>query len=296
MKRREGRHAKERKLKDGEAATLAAAARQEETNAIGIAATRDALIYLGLNPSQHGLTAAMTAASICSSAFSRAPLPKLMRTSTAPAMVGFHHHYLHVSPFYGECLPEAFHALEAFKAQHEKSFNLVHCWMVINSGKKFRAQYAAAKARGGTEVVEKHGEEEIPQPRGNTNSEKEDKHDVASIALYATLEGMMSKKDTRKEKCRQDKEEQMNAFMKIQRKRLELDAKKQAKRLEMKAENQAKMLEIEAANAKTKANEVAFASMMTCVEIMKVDLSTVSLTKRSWFEKMQADMLKFDDE
>ena len=44
------------------------------------------------------------------------------------------------------------------------------------------------------------------------------------------------------------------------------------------------MLEIEAANAKTKAKEVALASMMTVVEIMKVD--TVSPRNRPWFEKM----------
>ena len=56
------------------------------------------------------------------------------------------------------------------------------------------------------------------------------------------------------------------------------------------------MLEIEAANAKTKAKEVALTSMMTGMEIMKVDLNTVSPRKRAWFEKMQADMLKFNDE
>ena len=75
-----------------------------------------------------------------------------------------------------------------------------------------------------------------------------------------------------------------------------MDAEMQAKQLEMEAEKQAKMLEIEAANAKTKTKEVALASMMTGVEIMKVDLNTVSPRKRPWFEKMQADMLKFDDE
>ncbi|KAE8805652.1 Protein UXT-like protein [Hordeum vulgare] len=66
--------------------------------------------------------------------------------------------------------------------------------------------------------------------------------------------------------------------------------------LEMEAEKQAKMLEIKAASAKTKAKEVALPSMMTGVEIMKVDLNTVSPRKRSWFEKMQTDMFKFDDE
>jgi hypothetical protein len=58
---------------------------------------------------------------------------------------------------------------------------------------------------------------------------------------------------------------------------------------------QAKMLEIEAANAKTKAKQVALASMMTGMEIMKVDLNTVTSRKRPWFEKRQADMLNFDD-
>ena len=36
--------------------------------------------------------------------------------------------------------------------------------------------------------------------------------------------------------------------------------------------------------------------MMTGMEIMKVDLNALSSRKRPWFEKMQADMLKFDNE
>ncbi|KAF7035074.1 hypothetical protein CFC21_046004 [Triticum aestivum] len=95
------------------------------------------------------------------------------------------------------------------------------------------------------------------------------------------------------EKRRQDKEEQMNA--EIQRRRLEMEAEKQTGMLEMEAKKQTKMLETESANAKTKAKEVALASMMTGVEIMKVDLNTMSSRKRPWFEKMQADMLKFDE-
>lgn len=106
----------------------------------------------------------------------------------------------------------------------------------------------------------------------------------------------MRMKDSRKEERRRYKEEQMNAFMKIQRRRLEMDTEKQAKMLEMEAKKQAKMLEIEAANAKTKAKEVALASMMTGVKIMKVNLNIVSSRKRHQFEKMQVDMLKFDVE
>ncbi|KAE8809529.1 Protein UXT-like protein [Hordeum vulgare] len=50
----------------------------------------------------------------------------------------------------------------------------------------------------------------------------------------------------------------------------------------------------EDANAKTKAKEVALASMKTDVKIMKVGLNTVSSRKRLWFQKMQTEMLKFD--
>lgn len=55
-------------------------------------------------------------------------------------------------------------------------------------------------------------------------------------ALISSVEGMMRMKDSRKEERRRYKEEQMNAFMKIQRRRLEMDTEKQAKMLEMEAE------------------------------------------------------------
>ena len=41
--------------------------------------------------------------------------------------------------------------------------------------------------------------------------------DAASNALIAPVEDMMTKKDSREEKRRQDKEEQMKAFMEIQK-------------------------------------------------------------------------------
>ena len=187
--------------------------------------------------------------------------------------------------------------MEAFKVQHNgKCFNLSHCYRVIKDEEKFKAQYAALKSRGGKKAVEDVGEGEPARPRGKTNSKKEDKRDAATNALIASVDGMMNKKDSREEERRRFKAEQMDAFMEIQRRRLDLDAEKQAKMFELEAEKQAKMLEIEAANAKTKAKEVALASMMTGVEIMKVDLNALSPRKRPWFEKMQADMLKFNDE
>ncbi|KAE8780424.1 DNA repair protein rhp54 [Hordeum vulgare] len=146
------------------------------------------------------------------------------------------------------------------------------------------------------QAMEEVGDGEKAQPRGKTNSKKEDNRDAPSIALIATVEDVITKKDSREEKRRQEREEQINAFLELQRRRLDMEAEKQARMLEMEAEKQAKMLEIEAANAKTKAKEMALASMMTGVEIMKVDLNTVSPRKRPWFEKMQANMLNFDNE
>ncbi|KAE8773863.1 Phospholipid-transporting ATPase 1 [Hordeum vulgare] len=124
---------------------------------------------------------------------------------------------------------EALQALEPFKVQFEgKSFHLSHCWRIIKDEEKFKAQYATLMAcgGGGEEAVEEVREGDKPRPRGKPNSRKEDKRDAALIALIATVEGMMTKKDSREEKCRQDKEVQMNVFMEIQRRRLEMEAEK----------------------------------------------------------------------
>ncbi|KAE8808113.1 hypothetical protein D1007_15543 [Hordeum vulgare] len=92
---------------------------------------------------------------------------------------------------------------------------------------------------------------------------------------------MITNKDSREEKHGQDKEEQIRAIMEIQKKERTL-----------KTEKQAKMLEIEA----TRAREVWLACMANEAEIMKVNLSTTSPKKRSWFEKMQDNILNLDDE
>ncbi|KAE8785956.1 Helicase SKI2W [Hordeum vulgare] len=73
-----------------------------------------------------------------------------------------------------------------------------------------------------------HGDGEKVRPRGKTYSKKEVKRDAALIALLENEEGMISKKDLREEKRRQENEEHMNAFMEIQRRRLEMDMEKQA--------------------------------------------------------------------
>ncbi|KAE8808926.1 C2 domain-containing protein [Hordeum vulgare] len=145
-----------------------------------------------------------------------------------------------------------FQALEAFKVQHDgKAFHLVHCWTIINGEEKFKAQYVALLACGGKEVVRDHGDDEKAQSRGKTNLKKEDRRDAVSTALLEKVEGMISNKDLREEKRWQEKEEQMHAFMEIQRRRLDMDVERQAKMIELEEAKQAKMLEIEATNART---------------------------------------------
>ena len=116
--------------------------------------------------------------------------------------------------------------MEAFKVQHNgKCFNLSHCYWVIKD-EKFKVQCATLKARGGKKAVEDVGEGEPARPRGKTNSKKEDKRDAATNALIASVDGMMNKKDSREEERRRFKAEQMDAFMEIKRRRLDLDAEK----------------------------------------------------------------------
>ncbi|KAE8793441.1 Phospholipid-transporting ATPase 1 [Hordeum vulgare] len=212
-------------------------------------ATRQTLLMLGLNPGQHGLVTASTGSSPLLH-----QLPDSPCMSFTPAAHGFQRHHpqtyrLSYSTGFGS--PEVFQALEAFKGRGEK------------------------------EAFEEDGEGEKPRPRGKTNSKKEDKHEVTSLALQATLQGMIANEDSREEKRRQDKEEQIRAFVEIQNKKLALEAEKQAK-----------MVEIET----TKAREVQLAGMMKGVEIMKVDLSMVFPRKWSWFEKTHADIFSLEDD
>ena len=84
---------------------IIAAAQQEVTNARVVAASREALYMLGLNPSQHGLVnAAVAAASTGSSAFPRMMLPDSPRASACNPVPGFHV-YPQASCLSGECSP-----------------------------------------------------------------------------------------------------------------------------------------------------------------------------------------------
>ncbi|KAE8814664.1 Helicase SKI2W [Hordeum vulgare] len=92
------------------------------------------------------------------------------------------------------------------------------------------AAEATGKARPPARPPRDHGGEKA-RMWGKTNSKKEDRRDAASISLVEKVKAMISKKDMKEEKRRQEKEEQMHAFMEIQRMRLEMNAERQAKML-----------------------------------------------------------------
>ncbi|XBI94030.1 hypothetical protein VPH35_030750 [Triticum aestivum] len=268
-KRKDRRHAAD--ARDEAIAAVPVVAQQEVTNARVAATTREMLYMLRLNPSQHGLVnATVAAASTGSSAFPRMVMPDSRCALACTPMPGFHV-FPQASRLFKECSPEVSAVAPSTPAPAPIDLNATPVAGGSSSGgarKRTRGEVQGAicgpqVAWGGKQAVEEVGDDEKARPRGKTYSKKEDKRDAASISLIRTVEGMMTKKDSREEKRLQDKEEQMNAFMEIQRRRLEMDAEKQVKILEMEAEKQAKMLEIETANAKTKAKEVTLASMMT---------------------------------
>ena len=84
--------------------------------------------------------------------------------------------------------------------------------------------------------------------------------------MQETLKGLATSKLAREEKKRLEKEEQMKAYLEIQKKKLEIEEK-----------------------------QVKLAVMTKKMEIMKVDLNIISPRKHAWFEKMQNEMLALDD-
>ncbi|KAE8778994.1 putative DBINO protein [Hordeum vulgare] len=158
----------------------------------------------------------------------------------------------------------AFQSLEAFKARHnDKPFSLTHCWQIINNCPKFKDQYRELQRKRGKKAVALAGcgdGETLKRPRGKTNSKVDDKRDAASHALHETLHGMMSQKEVRDKKKRQDKEEQMKQYMELQTKKLEMEeaAKKRKinigeaarkRQLDIEEAARQRQLDIEAANA-----------------------------------------------
>ncbi|KAE8788439.1 putative serine/threonine-protein kinase [Hordeum vulgare] len=88
------------------AAAIAIIVQRKDTVARVAATTREALLYLGLNPGQNGLVnAAMVAASTSSYAFAQMALPKSPRALMTHPIRDFHV-YPQASSLSGECSPE----------------------------------------------------------------------------------------------------------------------------------------------------------------------------------------------
>lgn len=104
-------------------------------------------------------------------------------------------------------------------------------------------------------------EDGVKRPRGKTNSKVDEKRDATSFALQETLQGMMTQKEARDERKRQEKGEQMKAYIEVQTKKPDMEEAIKRRKLEIEEVVQTKKLEIEATNANTKAKEVMLAFM-----------------------------------
>ncbi|KAE8790066.1 hypothetical protein D1007_35673 [Hordeum vulgare] len=241
-KRKDRRHAQDARGEAVAVVAIAVAAHEKDTNARVKAVARDALLYLGVNPSQHGLVNADVAAVVASTGSSAYPWmmrSKSPRTSSTQPIPGFHI-YPQGSHFSEECLLEVSIVAPSTPASMTIDLNAT--------------SVAGGSSSGGTR---KRQREML----------------VDTLTVNRFLENMIF--------------ETVHRRLVVGLDGFPLDH-------EFPEDYDLEEEEIEAANAKTKAKEVALTSMKTCVEIMNVDVNTVSPRKRLWFEKMQTEMLKFD--
>ncbi|KAE8790997.1 DNA repair protein rhp54 [Hordeum vulgare] len=253
-KRKDRRHAANAR----DEAIVATAAQQQVTNARVKAATREALCMMGLNSSQHGLINVVVASAVStgSPAFPRTVLPDSPSASACNLVPGFHI-YPQASRLSGECSPMVSMVAPSTLAPAPIDVNatLVAAGSSAGGARKTRAGDNSRPAVGRAQPVRRNVgldldgiplNHEFPEDYG---LEEEDEH--FKLWRHSRSNTMAS-----------------SSTSPIALGRLDMQAEKQAQMLEMEAEKQAKMLEIEAVNAKTKAKEVALASMMTGVEIM----------------------------
>jgi hypothetical protein len=127
----------------------------------------------------------------------------------------------------------------------------------------------------------------LKRPRGKIDSMVDEKHDVASIALQATLHGMMTQKEVREESRSKGKEEQMKIYLELQTKKLDMEEVVKRRKFNMEEAAQSKKLAIEATNADTKTKEVVLG-------IMSVDLTNMSPKRMTWLANRQKEMFDQD--
>nr|XP_020183154.1 uncharacterized protein LOC109768837 [Aegilops tauschii subsp. strangulata] len=173
----------------------------------------------------------------------------------------------------------AFQSSEAFKDRHKnKPFTLTHCWTLIKDCPKFKDQHVALKKKGG-KVAEAENGDLLKRPRGRINSKADDKRDASTIALQATLQGMMTQKGVR--------EEQMKIYLELQTKKLDMEEAARRWKLDIEEAAQSKKLATDSTNADTKEKEVALA-------IMSVDMTNMSPKRKIWFANQHNQMFDQD--
>ncbi|KAE8796432.1 putative DBINO protein [Hordeum vulgare] len=138
---------------------------------------------------------------------------------------------------------KAFQSLEALKARHKnKSFTLMHCWVLIKYYAKFKDQYATRKKKGGKKVVADEGDL-LKRPRGSERREEEQRKGGANEDI--------SRAPTKKPAMEEV----------AYRRKLDMKESTKRRKLDIEEAAQLKNLEIEATMEDTKAKEMALAIM-----------------------------------
>ncbi|KQK02442.1 hypothetical protein BRADI_2g01466v3 [Brachypodium distachyon] len=168
----------------------------------------------------------------------------------------------------------AFQTWEYFKEIHGKPFTMPHCWRILKEAPKWQELYVSTKKVGSngkkldasTIDLEASGHNEAASravwPRGRTNSKVDAKKEASNLAFEETIKKILADKEAGREKFQQKKEEQMNNFLDLQKRKLA----------------------IEEANAATRIKEAEAAMLAEETRIMTSDLSLLDPERRSWFE------------
>lgn len=149
-----------------------------------------------------------------------------------------------------------------------------HCWRILKEAPKWQELYVSTKKVGSngkkldasTIDLEASGHNEAASravwPRGRTNSKVDAKKEASNLAFEETIKKIWADKKAGREKFQQKKEEQMNNFLDLQKRKLA----------------------IEEANAATRIKEAEAAMLAEETRIMTSDLSLLDPERRSWFE------------
>ncbi|KQK11640.1 hypothetical protein BRADI_2g61365v3, partial [Brachypodium distachyon] len=127
-----------------------------------------------------------------------------------------------------------FQVLEYFKEIHGKLFTMPHCWRVLKEAPKWQELYVSTKKVGSngkkrdasTIDLEASGHSEAASRavrlRERTNS-KAASREASNLAFEETTKKILADKEAGREKFQQKREEQMNNYIELQKRKLAIE-------------------------------------------------------------------------